>query len=153
MRMIYYFISILIGALAVIQGGLNRQMAKSVGLSSALLINSIFVLIFAYIFWLVAAKSVHLFQESMAPRGSLVSDFKWWYLIPSVCGFLLILGIPSIIPKLGAQSVFLCIVVGQMIFSLIWDLTFEGKSIDAMRITGVVIALIGLLISSWKSLF
>jgi len=74
---------------------------------------------------------------------------EWWYLLPGICGFALVMGIPWAIPRIGATRVFLFVVVGQMIASLVWDLIVEKKTPDIQRLVGAALAIGGLLVSSW----
>lgn len=147
--MIYWLLSFLLGAVAVLQGGLNRQIAREWGLSSAIFLNSIILLLIALSFVIACIFFPQMFPAAFVPRLNF-SQWRWWYIIPAFCGFALVAGIPALIPKLGAAGVFLCIVVGQMIFSLIWDIKIENLPIDSRRLIGVGLAFIGLLISYWK---
>lgn len=147
--MFYIFISFIIGAFTVIQGGLNHRIGKVWGLPFTLLINSALVLIFSLIFF-----GLCLIQPSLLPGQNLShqswSQFKWWYLVPGLCGFSIVLGIPLSLPKLGASGVFLALVVGQMSFSLLWDFFVEHQEFDFKRMTGVFLALLGFVISNWN---
>jgi uncharacterized membrane protein YdcZ (DUF606 family) len=146
--MIYLIISFTIGGLAVLQAGLNRQIANEAGLSAAVLINSGILLAVASLFWMVCAAYPQFFPENFASKFNL-AQVRWWYFVPAVCGFALITGIPGLIPKLGATGVFLCVVVGQLTFSFLWDLSVEQIPFDIKRLAGIVIALIGMSLANW----
>ena len=147
--MAYWFYSFLIGAVAVIQGGVNRKITTEWGLSGAIFLNSILVLLVAGLFvWVCQAYPSYFPQNFTAKFNS--STYRWWYLLPSICGFIIICAIPAFIPKIGASSVFLCMVIGQLIFSLLWDLKFENIAISSQKIIGISIAIIGLVVSYWK---
>lgn len=147
--MVYWMISFLIGAVAVLQGGLNRKITLEWGLSSAVFLNSFILLIIALLFLWFCYAFPQLMPESFAPKVDK-STFKSWFLIPSVCGFLIIFFIPALIPKVGASSVFLFMVIGQLVFSLLWDIKVESLNIEPRRFLGLGIVIIGLLISYWK---
>lgn len=148
--MVYFAISFCLGTLAVLQGGLNRQIAKDLGLSLAILLNSSILLFVALIFLFVCHRYPQVFPEGFAPRWSHQA-WRWWYAIPAFCGFSLLTGIPALIPKLGAGGVFLCMMVGQMTFSLFWDLKIEELPLDPRRLIGLGLAFSGLIVAYWKS--
>lgn len=150
--MIYWIVAFCLGAIAVLQGGLNRQIAKDWGLSVAIFLNSSILLLIALAFGLICYFNSQNIPEVFQPKWNSTA-WRTWYVIPAICGFSLVAGIPALIPKLGAVGVFLSIVVGQMAFSLLWDLKIEQLPLEPRRAVGVGLALIGLLISYWKNPF
>lgn len=147
--MIYWLLSFLTGAVIVAQGGLNRKITTTWGLSGAILLTSILVLIFSGVFYWLCVAYPNMFPKSFNPKLDMGS-FKWWYIIPSLCGFIIICAIPALIPTIGASNVFLCIVIGQLFFSVLWDLKFEMITPSPQKLIGIGIALLGILISYWK---
>lgn len=162
--MIYWILSFSLGAIAVLQGGLNRQIAREWGLSVAIFMNAFLLLILATLFILVCYFYPQYFNQVFSPKvnfsepattghnswQTFLTQWRWWFMIPAFCGFALVSGIPALIPKLGAAGVFLCIVVGQMVFSLLWDLKIEAMPPDPKKLLGVALAFLGLMISYWK---
>ena len=147
--MIYWLLSFLTGAVIVAQGGLNRKITTTWGLSGAILLTSILVLIFSIVFYWICIVNPKLLPESFNPKVDF-SSFQWWYIIPSVCGFIIICAIPALIPTIGASNVFLCIVIGQLFFSVLWDLQFESTAPTPQKLIGIGVAILGILISYWK---
>ena len=70
-------------------------------------------------------------------------------IIPGICGFAVVIGIPWAIPQLGAAKVFVGIVAAQLLGSVLWDALFEDRTPTPLKIVGVVTTLIGVLIASW----
>lgn len=134
----------MLGAAAVVQGGLNRYVMADWGLSGAILFNTVVLLVIAMTF----AAISHYFPQYL-PEGTPLKSaaYKWWFIVPGICGFLLVAGIPSAIPKIGASGVFLSIIAGQLFFSLLWDFKVEQMVIEPQRVIGVVLALIGVYLS------
>lgn len=147
--MCYLLFSLFLGTVAVLQGGLNRQITRVWGLAGAVALNGVVVAALTLGFAFVCFRYSHLFPQATAPRVSW-STLRWWFVVPGLCGFALITGIPLVISQRGALAVFLGIVVGQMITSLLWDLLVESQSLDVKRLIGASLALIGLLISNWR---
>ncbi len=148
--MIYWFASFLIGGVAVLQAGLNRQISKSAGLLGATLLNTVLMFFVLVLIWLATRYAPQFFSESFVPKWN-PSELKWWVIIPGLCGIVLVAGIPTLLPKLGASGVFLGIVVGQMICSLLWDVFVEQMPFEPKRLVGASLAIVGLLIVNWKN--
>lgn len=146
-----WILPFIFGALAVLQGGVNRIIGQHWGLSSAILLNSLLLAIVAILFFFICYYFPSIVPPHLKPQLD-ISLWRWWWVIPSLCGFILILCIPALIPRLGASGIFLGIMVGQISSSLMWDLFYEKTPIDNQRLIGVALALAGLLISSWKLL-
>ncbi len=142
--MAVWILTFLLGGAAVLQGGLNRHVMGAWGLSGAILFNTVVLFSIALIFAAVA----HYYPQ-LVPEGSSLkaNDFKWWFVIPGMCGFLLVAMIPLAIPKIGASGVFLSIVVGQLFFSLLWDIKVEQIAIEPQRVVGILLALVGVVLS------
>lgn len=133
--------SIFIGMMAVLQGGLNRQISGKYGLSTAFLINSLVFLVIAGTYWFLSAS---------ARAGNDSFKMEWWYIFPGIFGAMLVFGIPWAIPQIGALKVFLCLVGGQMIMSLLWDTFIEKRPPDMQTIIGTAVTVSGLAIANWQ---
>lgn len=118
------------------------------GLSTAVLINALVFVLAAGLLFYVSRQYEEIFTPGTAPKLEGFR-FEWWYLLPGICGFALVMGIPWAIPRIGATRVFLFVVVGQMLASLVWDLLVEKKTPDFQRLVGAAMAIGGLIISSW----
>lgn len=136
-----FLIPIAVGISGILQGGFNRNMSNNMSLTSALLIGNVLVLLYSLILYVGVYKFPDSFPEMFRLRDSL-PNFKWWYIIPSICGFIIISGIPLGISKIGAVKVTVLIVVAQMITSIIWDLSVEKLPVNTMKALGLFFSLI-----------
>ena len=146
----FILVPLLVGALTVFQGTLNRHLGGVMGLASAVLLNAFAVTVLAI--GLYAA--VRLAPESFPPlfRGAYrPGTFKAWMLLPGLFGFLIIAGIPWAIGHLGAARVFVAIVVAQIVVSLLWDTLAGGVPITWQRVAGAGLAMAGVLLASFGS--
>lgn len=140
---------IILGGAAVMQAVLNKTIAGTNGLSTACLINGFVVAVCAAIFFLLVYWFPDYFPEIIHIRKT-EQTFQWWYLIPGLIGFSLILVIPLVITEVGALSVFLGIIAGQIIVSLVWDARFENIPVNGIRLAGAMMTFVGALLVAWK---
>lgn len=136
-----FLIPIAVGISGILQGGFNRNMSEPLGLAHSLLIGNILVLIYSLVFYFGVVKYPEFFPEFFKVRAPL-STFKWWYIIPSICGFVIISGIPIGISKIGAVKVTVLIVVAQMMTSIIWDLMVDKVPMNTMKSLGLLFSII-----------
>ena len=141
--------SVAVGASVIVQGGLNKYVSASWGLTGAVLLNAIvFLVIAAFLFYLGKLNPLSV-GEFMAPKGSF-SQFKLWYLIPGIAGFVIVLGIPFAIQNIGATQTFIWILTAQIIGGFIWDFFVEQKEISKYQVIGGLVCIIGVLVSKIK---
>lgn len=131
-----------LGTVAVLQGGLNRIMAAKLPLGMTVLVNALI--------FLVAAVVYVLFVERQMASAMKSFRWEWWYLVPGLLGAVFVFGIPWAIPRIGALQVFVCIVAGQMITSLVWDKLAESRNPDLQGIAGALLAVLGAVVAAWK---
>ena len=142
-------IPVIVGAMTVLQGGLNKQLGGSMGLAAAVLLTcAVTTVIGAALYgWVrIAPDSAPAFF-----RGDFsLSAMRWWMLVPGLCGFAVVIGIPWAIPQLGAAKVFVGMVAAQLVGSVLWDALIESQAPTKMKLIGVVTTLIGVVIASWE---
>jgi transporter family-2 protein len=132
----------LLGVAAVLQGGLNRQISGHWGLAAAALFNTLVLL--AAVGGLLVWSRLH--PETLPAffqlKGGL-AQIRWWWVLPGLCGFALVAGIPWAISRLGAFPVFLGILGGQLVMSLAWDAFVERRPVTLVRLAGAGLAILG----------
>ncbi len=139
-----YIIPLAVGAAGIIQGGLNKNMSQNMGLTMALFIGNTLVVLYSIFLYFLASKSPESVGELFKIKAS-TTGFKWWYIVPSICGFLIITGIPFGISKIGAVKVAVLIVAGQMITSIFWDIFVEKIPLNAYKGLGIFFSLLSIL--------
>ena len=111
-------IVVLLGTAAVMQAGMNRQILEHWGVLPAVLLNSlVFLSISLSLYW-ISSLFPTLFPASFK-LPTAFSNFKWWYFLPGLFGFLLVMGLPIAISYIGATKTFIYLVIAQMISSLL----------------------------------
>ncbi len=138
-----YIIPLAVGAAGIIQGGLNKTMSQNMGLTMALFIGNTLVVLYSIFLYFLASKSPESVSELFKLKTSSVG-FKWWYIIPSICGFIIITGIPFGISKIGAVKVTVLIVTGQMLTSIFWDVMVEKIPLNSMKALGIFFSMLSI---------
>lgn len=135
-------IPIALGAVAVLQGAINRRVAASIGLPSAVLLTHSIALLCAFALWLwmrsAPASLPSVFQPSQ-PGGRS----EWWYVIPGLAGFLFVCGLPLAFARIGAFQSLLLLIVAQLCIGLVWDQLVEGRPLTLTRMVGALVTMVG----------
>ena len=140
-------LSMALGVFAVLQAALNKQLLASFGLAPAILLNGGLVLVLA-VGLFACAHWGHIPSLSSGDAG--VRGFRWWWLLPGLFGFSLIVGLPLAVRRIGALQVFVGVVAAQMVASSVWDLMVEHIPPTPLRIVGALLAVVGVFLVSWK---
>lgn len=140
-------VSLLMGALGVLQNTLNKHYAASLGFGLTLLVNGIVLCACSVAFFLalraIPAESLpEIFRPVAAARGLRPFD-----VLPGIFGFLIISSLPWVIERQGATRVFIAIIAAQLVTSMFWDLLVEGASVGGWRAAGAGLALLGALLA------
>ena len=143
-------LAVCIGASTILQGGFNRQITPHWDLATITLFNALVYIGLSVVVLLFAKKYPAMVPELLRPRADL-AHFSWLYLLPGLCGFLIVIGMPVVILKIGAFKMILIVVTLQLIGSLIWDMIVEGIPFNWFRLGGALLAFAGVLAASVRS--
>ncbi|MBP7845206.1 MAG: DMT family transporter [Proteobacteria bacterium] len=136
----YCVLSLVLGALTVLQATINGKAGGSLGMGGALIINTS-VLIMS----VIAALLLKIMPVQLS-----YSQFRWWYLWPGFLGFIVLLYLPISIDKIGALVSFLWCLAGQLLLGLLWDFYVSGVSMSWTRVLGVGISIFGACLAAKK---
>ncbi|MDO8349096.1 MAG: DMT family transporter [Planctomycetota bacterium] len=141
-------VPLVLGVAAVLQATCNREIAVHTGLPAAAALNMLVATLAALAFAAYCAIR-------QAPDGLLrwppdVTAFRWWWLLPGLVGFLIVLGLPWAVQRLGALSTFVVLVGAQVLASALWDRLHAGIPFSLPRVAGAVCTVIGITLLSWK---
>lgn len=132
-------IPLLLGTVGILQAGLNRNMSNDLGLTTTALFGN-FVTLLASTILLIAIKTTPESFPSFFHLKSSITNFKWWYIVPGIFGFLFVIGLPWGIYKIGAVKVTVGLIAAQMIAGVLWDLYVEKIPVNTMKILGILSA-------------
>lgn len=138
-----YLIPLLIGVLGIFQGTLLKNMALDIGMPYAtLLATSVTFLLSVGVFFLIRSNP-QIFPSFYVIKQPL-NIFRWWYLIPGLITFFILLFFPKAMSELGAVKVTILVVAGQIIFSTFWDFFMENIPITLFKVLGILFAILSL---------
>jgi uncharacterized membrane protein YdcZ (DUF606 family) len=137
----FLLIPLILGLTVVLQGTLNKKIGESIGLVSAVFINAAIFFILSGILYVVSRWNPSLLPDFLRPKGSLTIE-KSWYLVPGICGFVLVTGLPIAIRQLGPAKSFILLISSQILVSLIFD-HILGNNTTGLKVAGALLILIG----------
>lgn len=141
----YYALPLTLGILVVLQGGLNRQIGGTWGLGTALVLNAGILFAVSAIFYGILRWSPETFPEFLRPKIPAQSP-PWWYLIPGLCGFFLVLGLPWSIQSIGSAKSFILLITAQICAGIAWDAITTSTTPGLWKIVGGLLTLLGSLL-------
>lgn len=127
-------IPVILGAVAVLQAGLNRRISAHWGIGGAVLMNALVLAVLAIILY---------FSGALSNSKISISDFKIWFVVPGFLGLTLVAGLPLAISRWGALNTFLWLIASQIVASAFWDFLVEGQPFSWKKLAGGAIAIVG----------
>ncbi len=138
-----FLVPALLGALVVIQAGLNRRIAAHWGLPTAVVLNALVLTVGAF------ALLIYFRLRADGGLNEIRFDAKLfapWFLLPGLIGVGLVFGGPWSIAHLGAVTTFVLLISSQLLMSIIWDMKVENLDISNGRWLGIALAWLGALL-------
>ena len=139
---IFYIIPMLIGLSIVAQGTLNEVIGQERGLGYILFVNGLVFFALCVTLAIASLKFANVFSW-LPPFKESNEPFHWYYLVPGICGFFIVLGAPIAITNLGAASFFISLVVSQIFLSLLYDTLIQSIPVSTTKILGSLLACAG----------
>lgn len=140
---IFFLIPLFLGVTVIAQGALNRSISVDWGLVSAVFLNAAVFLAVSFFLLLTNKYLPENLPDYLKLQNFDMSKFKWWFLIPGLCGFFLVLGIPWSMQLNGATKTFVLLIVTQVVLSLLFEKFFMEINVSTMKIVGAFIAMTG----------
>lgn len=140
-------VALVLGATTVLQAGLNRRIAIEWGLAPTVFLNALTVLVLGTLFYFLA---LYGWLGASTAQGARLAAWRWWWLLPGICGFALVAGLPWVVARVGALHVYVGVVAAQMCASLLWDVWIEGIGFSWVRATGAAMAIVAVAFVAWR---
>lgn len=139
--------SVIAGAFGVWQAGMNKVVADSLGFTFSLLFNGCFFLLFNLLFFMIVYVKPQAFSSEFAIKFAL-NEFKWWWVVPGLMGFILVMGLAVSVGRIGAVKTIVISIAAQIIASILWDVFQGGQPIHNLRLIGAGITLLGAIVAT-----
>jgi len=136
MQWLSFILPFSMGAVVVLQAGINRKIIVHWGLGGATLLNATILFSLSLI---IALSGVAKFS---------LGEFRYWYIFPGILGLCLVMGLPSCVARWGAAHTFILVITTQIILSIAWDVFAEGIAFSWKKALGGVLVAIG----SWVAI-
>jgi transporter family-2 protein len=132
-KLLFGMIAAVAGAATSLQSAANAGLASRIGLSAALVVNTLVVLL-----------GTVLFYSFSGPRGSFFPPNTPWYLyLGGICGFIVILSLAFVFPRIGAGVTIAILVLGQGAAALAIDhygfLGMPKEPVTLARVAGMAL--------------
>ena len=138
----YFILPIALGVSVVLQASLNREMALHYGLATAVLLNAAVFLVLSLSLFALGKFAPQYVPGFLQPKASDI-PFSWVYIVPGICGFFLVLGLPWALEKIGPSNAFLILIATQIVVSLAIE-GYRTQSLPhSLKMTGAVLVIIG----------
>jgi transporter family-2 protein len=133
----FALLALLAGVAGTLQASANAGLAQRVGLGAALVVNTVIVLAGSLAFFVARGPHADLF-----PAGT-----PWTLYVGGVCGFVIILCLAFVFPKIGAAWAIALVVLGQAAAALVIDhyglVGMPADPITATRVAGMALVAAG----------
>ncbi len=134
-------IPLFLGAISILQGAINKQIAGRLGIIQTALIGNAVTLIICIMVYFYAKKNNDHLPEIMRIKSHILT-YEWWFIFPAIFGFFIVAGMPLAISKLGAAKVTVGLIAAQMITSSLWDVFVENLPFNTPKALGILFAII-----------
>lgn len=144
----FSILPIILGFVVVLQGSLNKQIGTQWGLSTAVLINASVFFLFS-IFMYYSTKLFPNFFPDYLRAKPINENFQAWHFIPGLCGFILVLGLPWAIHKIGVAKSMTLLIGSQILMGFIWDKFIYHNEPSLLKLIGAILSLLGAILVMW----
>jgi transporter family-2 protein len=132
-NLLFALMAVIAGVAASVQAAANAGLSSRIGLGAALVVNTTIVLLGTLVFYF-----------ARGPRGSFFAPSAPWSLYAGgVCGFVIILSLAFVFPKIGAGVAIALVVLGQGAAALAIDhfglLGMPLEPVTLARVAGLLL--------------
>ncbi len=147
MRYLLMLMMVVIGMTLPIQAGMNARLREVLDSSFlAAIVNFLVGLAVLGIFWLISLGAGWM----TVPSLSRISQAPWWALMGGIFGASVVFGSLFAVKPLGAAVLIACLVLGQMLASVLADhhgwVGYSIRTVSWERILGIVLLVAGVIL-------
>ena len=138
-----YNFPLLAGLCVCLQGTINSHWESRIGVHVTIFINGLIVAAMTGLFFLLANRT---------PMERIVSEIRPWIVVNGICGCIILLIAALTFSRIGAASVIVLMVSGQLITALIFDhfgvLSLPQHPLSTTRLVGTAFVIVGVLLTT-----
>ncbi len=142
LKMVYLF-PMLAGFCVSLQGTMNGHWQSKIGVHSTVLINGVIVTLLTALFFLVGNQT---------PIDRISSEVRPWVVLNGVCGFTILTIAALTFPRIGAASVIVLMVSGQLITAVVFDhlgiLNLPHQPVSITKLLGIGFVVVGVFLTT-----
>ena len=139
-KVLFAVLAVVAGAATALQASANAGLSQRVGLGAALVLNTVIVLAATLVFFVARGPHADFF-----PAGT-----PWALYIGGACGFVVILCLALVFPRIGAAWAIALVVLGQSAAALAIDhyglLGMPKDPLTIARVAGLALVAFGVLL-------
>ena len=143
MHKMLYFFPLFAGFCVCFQGTMNGHWQSRIGVHSTVLINGIVVTVLTALLFLFGNQTSF---------DKIASEIKPWIILNGLCGFIILTIAALTFPRIGAASVIVLMVAGQLITAVTLDhigaLNLPHHPISIARLIGIGFVVIGVFLTT-----
>ena len=143
MQKMLYLFPVIAGFCVCLQGAMNGHWQGRVGVSFTVLVNGVVVAALTTLFFLTTNQT---------PIGKITSEIRPWIVLNGICGFTILTIAALTFPRIGAASVIVLMVAGQLATALAFDhagvMGLAQRPISPARLAGIAFVLIGVFLTT-----
>ena len=143
MKVLFGVLAVLAGIAGSFQSSANAGLSQKVGLGAALVVNTTIVLAGTLIFFFARGPHANFF-----PAGT-----PWTLYIGGLCGFVIILSLAFVFPRIGVTWSIALVVLGQSAAALVIDhfglMGMPRDPVTMSRVAGLALVAGGVALLRW----
>lgn len=137
-------LTLFVGALLALQAGVNAQLRTGLG-------DAGLAALVSFVVGTLGLALVVVVQRPALPDAAALARLPWWYWVGGALGAIYVAVVTVVAPRLGAATLTMLVVAGQLAMSLALDhfglVGFPRRPLDLGRVTGVGLVLAGALLT------
>ena len=138
-----YLFPFIAGTCACLQGMINGQWQSRIGVHYTVVVNAAIVTLSAVLFFLAGNRMP--FQE-------MAAEIRPWIMFNGLCGFMIIIIVALTFPKIGAASVVVLMISGQLVTGILLDhfgvFNIPRHPISLVRFLGIAFVFLGVFLTT-----
>ncbi len=143
---LYLILPLILGMTVVTQGALNRRVSADWGLTWTVFLNASLFFVVSFILLMTTKYLPQILPEYLKVDQFSTEKVRWFYLVPGLCGFFLVLGVPWSLQINGPSKTFILLIVAQIILSLVLDKFVFEATVSFTKLVGAALVMTGALL-------